>query len=95
MPAPAKVQKRQVLNMRVSAREQNLIDRAAHLKGASRTEFVLAAACQAAEEVVLDHALIELDPQAYADFVARLDAPPQPNKRLVRTLRTAPPWKEP
>lgn len=95
MPAPAKTPKRETLNMRMPSRERHLIDRAAHLKGTSRTDFVLAAACQAAEEVVLDQALIALNPQAYADFVARLDAPPQPNKRLVRTLRTAPPWKEP
>jgi len=31
---------------------------------------------------------------ASADFLARLDAPPQPNARLRRSLKTAAPWEK-
>ena len=32
--------------------------------------------------------------QAYAEFLARLDRPPQPNPRLRRTLETPAPWEK-
>jgi uncharacterized protein (DUF1778 family) len=31
--------------------------------------------------------------KAYAEFVARLDAPPRPNKRLKRSLQMRAPWE--
>ena len=39
----------------------------------NRTDFILDAAQQAAEDALLDQALIQASPQAYAEFVARLD----------------------
>jgi uncharacterized protein (DUF1778 family) len=33
-----------------------------------------------------------VSPAAYRQFLARLDAPPKPNDRLRRTMRTVPPW---
>ncbi|EQD39541.1 protein containing DUF1778, partial [mine drainage metagenome] len=33
-----------------------------------------------------------VDAQTYAKFLARLDAPPQPNARLRRTMQTRVPW---
>jgi uncharacterized protein (DUF1778 family) len=31
--------------------------------------------------------------EAYAEFLARLDQPPQPNERLRKTMQTPAPWK--
>lgn len=31
--------------------------------------------------------------EAYAEFLARLDQPPQPNERLRKTMLTPAPWK--
>ena len=84
--------KRQSLNVRIKPEERNLIDRAAQACGKTRTDFILEAARRAAEETLLDQAVIQVDPKAYAAFLARLDAPPQPNERLRRTMRTPPPW---
>ncbi|TVR65467.1 MAG: DUF1778 domain-containing protein [Candidatus Competibacteraceae bacterium] len=39
-------------------------------------------------------ALISVSPDAYADFLARLDAPPRPNERLQRSMRTPTPWEK-
>jgi hypothetical protein len=39
-------------------------------------------------------ALISVSPDAYADFLARLDAPPRPNERLQRGMRTPTPWEK-
>lgn len=84
---------RETLNIRIRADERSLIDRAAKARGTNRTDFILDAARRAAEDALLDRALIVADPKAYDEFVARLDAPPKPNKRLRRTMRTPPPWK--
>jgi uncharacterized protein (DUF1778 family) len=86
-PAP-----RDSLNLRIKPELRGLIDRAAQLAGKNRTEFVLEAARRAAEDALLDRTLFTVSPKAHAEFLARLDAPPQPNERLHRTMRTPSPW---
>ena len=85
--------KRQSLNLRIKPEERGLIDRAAKTLGKSRTDFVLDAARRAAEDALLDRTVLMVSPKAYAEFLARLDAPPQPNERLQKTLRTVAPWE--
>ena len=85
--------KRQSLNLRIKPEERGLIDRAAKTLGKNRTDFVLDAARRAAEDALLDRTVLMVSPKAYAEFLARLDAPPQPNERLQKTLRTAAPWQ--
>jgi uncharacterized protein (DUF1778 family) len=34
-----------------------------------------------------------VDRETYNAFLARLDTPPAPNERLIRTLTTTPAWK--
>jgi len=86
--------KRDTLNIRIKPDVRGLIDRAAALTGKNRTDFVLDAAQHAAENALLDRTVFVLSPKAYADFLARLDAPPQPNERLRRSLKTAAPWEK-
>ena len=85
-------QKRETLNLRIKPEERNLIDRAAKARGKNRTDFVLDAARLAAEEALLDQAIISVSPQAYAAFLERLDMSPQPNERLRKTMQTRAPW---
>jgi uncharacterized protein (DUF1778 family) len=86
--------KRNTLNLRITTELRGLIDQAAELSGKNRTDFVLDAARHAAENTLLDRAVFMVDPQAYAAFLERLDAPPSPNARLCRSLRTAAPWEK-
>ena len=86
--------KRQTLNIRIRAEQRGLIDRAALACGKNRTDFILEAACTAAEETLLDQTLLRVDPEAFDAFLVRLDAPPQPNARLRRTMQKAPPWEQ-
>jgi uncharacterized protein (DUF1778 family) len=85
--------KRHSLNLRIKPEERGLIDRAAKTLGKNRTDFVLDAARRAAEDALLDRTVLTVSPKAYAEFLARLDAPPQPNERLQKTLRTVAPWE--
>lgn len=92
MPKSQTLPRRDTLNLRIRPEERGLIDRAATLTGKTRTDFVLEAARRAAEDALLDRAVFAVSPDAYAAFLARLDAPPRPNERLRRTMRTAAPW---
>ena len=85
--------KRETLNIRIKPEERNLIDRAAKTRGKNRTDFILDAARLAAEEALMDQVIITVSPQAYAQFLARLDMPAQPNERLVKTMQAAAPWE--
>jgi uncharacterized protein (DUF1778 family) len=86
--------RRDTLNLRIRPELRGLIDRAAELEGKNRTDFVLNAARHAAEETILDRTVFAMDPGAYAEFLARLDAPPRPSARLRRTLETPAPWEK-
>ena len=87
--------KRDTLNLRIKPAERSLIDQAAQSLGKNRTDFILDAARRAAEEALLDRTVVSVTPEAYAAFLARLDAPPQPNERLRRTMQTPAPWERP
>lgn len=87
-------EKRDTLNLRIKPELRGLIDRAAALSGRNRTDFVLAAARQAAEDALLDRTVFVINPKAYAEFLRKLDAPPRPNERLKRALKTVPAWEK-
>jgi uncharacterized protein (DUF1778 family) len=89
---PKRSPTRSSLNLRIKPELRGLIDRAAQLAGKNRTDFVLDAARRAAEDALLDRTVFSVSPKAYAEFLARLDAPPQPNGRLRRTMQAAAPW---
>ncbi|WP_040140968.1 DUF1778 domain-containing protein [Rhizobium etli] len=82
------------LNMRIKPATRNLIDRAAELLGKTRTDFMLEASERRAEEVLLDRTVFTVSPEIYAEYLARLDAPAEPNERLKRTMSTKAPWDE-
>lgn len=87
--------KRDTLNLRIKPEMRGLIDRAAKVRGKNRTDFILDAARMAAEEALLDQALLVVSPEAYTEFLARLDRAPAPNARLRKTLQTPAPWDTP
>lgn len=86
--------KRQTLNLRIRAEERDLIDCAARASGKNRTEFILDASRLAAEETLLDQALLRVDPEVFVALQARLDAPPAPNERLRKTVQGVTPWEK-
>jgi uncharacterized protein (DUF1778 family) len=85
--------RREALNIRIQPQVRESIDRAAELAGKNRTDFVLDAARRAAEDTLLDRTVFAVSPKAYRQFLARLDAPPKPNRRLLKTMQTPAPWE--
>jgi uncharacterized protein (DUF1778 family) len=94
MPSRSPTQRRETLNIRIKPDERGLIDRAARARGQNRTDFILEAARRAAEDALLDRALITVSPEAYREFVKRLDAKPRPNARLRKTMKAVAPWEK-
>ena len=85
---------RDALNLRIKPELRGLIDRAAQAQGKNRTDFVLDAARQAAEDALLERTVFSVDPKTYAKFLKRLDAPAKPNAKLRRSLTTKAPWEK-
>ena len=81
------------MNLRIKTETRELIDRAAELAGKNRTDSVLDAARRAAEDTLLDRTVFTFTPKEYRQFLERLDAPPKPNKRLLKTMQTPSPWE--
>jgi uncharacterized protein (DUF1778 family) len=80
------------INLRVTGNQKTLIDRAASALGRNRSDFMLDAACQEAESVLLDRRYLFLSEVEFKRFTAMLDKPPASNPRLERLLRTKAPW---
>jgi uncharacterized protein (DUF1778 family) len=62
------------------------------LSGSNLTDLALDADRKTAQNAPSDQSVIHLNNNAYAAFVALLDAPPQPNNRLRKSLQTPAPW---
>ena len=80
------------INLRALPEQRDLIDHAARLLGKNRSDFMLEAACERAQSVVLDQVHFMLDADKFQTFVDLLDAPPTPNPGLERLFALQPPW---
>ena len=75
-----------VINLRTPAAQRELIDRAAQLQGKSRTEFMLEASREKAQQVLLDQNLFNVTPKQFKAFLVLMDAPLAKNAALQRLL---------
>jgi uncharacterized protein (DUF1778 family) len=82
-----------VINLRAPAAQRTLIDQAAQAQGKSRTDFMLEAACEKAQQVLLDRTVFSLDARRFARFAQILDAPVRTSKALHRLLARRGPWE--
>lgn len=89
----ASKRKEHPLSMRLPEADIALIDRAASLRGRSRTDFVRDAAVRAAETVLMETAPIRMSPSGFKAFMAALAAPAAPVPEMVDILRRAAPWE--
>ncbi len=80
------------INLRALPEQRDLIDHAASLLGKNRSDFMLEAACERAQAVVLDQVFFALDDEKFQQFTALLNAAPAPNPGLERLLAAQAPW---
>jgi uncharacterized protein (DUF1778 family) len=82
-----------LINMRVHSSTKEFIDRAAKAIGKDRSDFMLEAAKEKAEAILMDQTHIEMDQQQWQTLRDLLDAPPKLNKKLLKLLATSAPWE--
>jgi uncharacterized protein (DUF1778 family) len=80
------------LSLRLASADVALIDRAAKMKGRSRTEFMRDAAVREAEEVVMDNLLVRMSEAGFKSFVEAIEAPVEVNEKLRTTLQRKSQW---
>lgn len=85
----------QVLQLRATAQQRQLIDQAAAAEGVSRTEFILRSCQDRAQAVLLDRTLFSLNPEQSVALLADLNHPEQSraDQQVIVDLLAAPtPW---
>ena len=80
------------INIRIKTDQRDLIDQAADRLGRSRSDFMLEAACQKAEDVLLDQAFFIVDSDTFKKFQDLLDKPLPVTDKLRRLLKAKAPW---
>jgi uncharacterized protein (DUF1778 family) len=88
----------QVLQLRATAEQRQLIDQAAAAEGVSRTEFILRSCQERAQTVLLDQTLFSLSSEQSQALLADLANPEQgkADQALIKQLLAASaPWDAP
>ena len=80
------------INLRALPEQRDLIDHAATLLGKNRSDFMLEAACERAQSVLLDQVFFGLDTEKFQQFTALLDAPASAKPGLELLMAVKPPW---
>lgn len=71
------------IDVRLPAETEEIIERAAAIRGITVSQFVVRAAREAAEQVLNDHATWQLSRRDSRAFVKALLHPPEPNAALL------------
>jgi uncharacterized protein (DUF1778 family) len=81
------------ISMRLPEADIAMIDRAAGLRGRSRTDFVRDAAVRAAEDVLMENRLIRMSAEGFVEFMAVLSAPATAVPEMVELAKRPAPWE--
>jgi uncharacterized protein (DUF1778 family) len=92
MPRSVK-RKEHPLSMRLPEADIAIIDRAATLRGRSRTDFVREAAVRAAEDVLMETAPIRMSTAGFKAFLDTLSRPAAPVPEMVELFQRNSPWE--
>ncbi len=80
------------LNMRIHPAQRELIARAAKARHKTMTEFVVDAATEAAEDILLNQRVFAADDDQIDELFRIMDSPVSDNPDLQRTLGKPAPW---
>lgn len=83
------------IHLRARARDRNLIDQAAELVGANRSQFMLASALKEARNILLDQSTIFADAQTFQKVMDWMDTPAIRSETagMKRLQRAKAPWR--
>lgn len=92
MPKPQTDTHAKPVNLRIREDVRRVIDRAASLRGKTRSDFMIDAAYRAAEETLLDQTLVRVDADSYQQYLDVLDQPPS-GEGFERLMSAPKPWQ--
>jgi uncharacterized protein (DUF1778 family) len=92
MPRAGK-RKEHPLSMRLPEADIAIIDRAATLRGRSRTDFVRDAAVRAAEDVLMETMPVRMSPAGFKAFMTALSGPAAAVPEIVELFQRPAPWE--
>lgn len=81
------------VNLRIREDVRILIDRAAKIRGKTRSDFMIDAAYRAAEDTLLDQTLVKVDAESYQHYLDILDQPPT-GEGFARLMNAPKPWQD-
>jgi uncharacterized protein (DUF1778 family) len=81
------------LSMRLPEADIAIIDRAATLRGRSRTDFMRDAAVRAAEEVLMETVPVRMSSAGFKAFAAALSGPGKAVPQIAELFRRPAPWE--
>ncbi|WP_192385399.1 DUF1778 domain-containing protein [Mesorhizobium silamurunense] len=81
------------VNLRIREDVRILIDRAAKIRGKTRSDFMIDAAYRAAEDTLLDQTLVKVDAESYQHYLDILDRPPS-GEGFSRLMNAPKPWRD-
>lgn len=83
----ASAAKSERIELRVTPAQKDTFARAAEARGETMTDFINDAASAAAEEALANRTAFALSGEQWTAFVAALDRPAQPKRRLAKLLK--------
>ena len=81
------------LSMRLPQADIAIIDRAATLRGRSRTDFMRDAAVRAAEDVLMETAPVRMSAAGFKAFMAALSGPATAVPEMIELFGRPAPWE--
>jgi uncharacterized protein (DUF1778 family) len=83
------------IHLRARVQDRQLIDYAAELVGANRSQFMMASALKEAKNVLLDQSTIYTDAKTFQKVMDWMDAAPTPSETegMKRILQAPTPWQ--
>lgn len=89
----AREMKIEKINLRAPSIKKELIDHAADVAGKSRTDFMLDASCEKAQELLADQTNFRLNEDQLIAFNRLLEAPLANPDAIARLLAKRSPWE--
>lgn len=86
--------KDRVIKIRTSSQVCDLIDQAAKVQGKPRSDFMLSASVEKAQEVLLDQVFYVLGSTAFIEFADLIEAPFAPSEGFKKLMSTEPIWSK-
>ena len=84
------------IHLRARTQDRDLIDQAAGLVGANRSQFMLTSALREARNILLDQTSLHADAKAFQQIMDWMDAEPTQGEAvgMKRLLESKAPWRD-